>query len=306
MTTSAQLEREAEATRAHIADTLDELRHRISPGQVVDQIVDYAREGSGGTFVRNLRSQVVNNPVPVTLMGAGLAWLMMASRRPGRHRIGSGQSFGQAAGERAASVRDSMSEMGERTSAAASEFSDAVSETASGWAESARSAASDFSTRTRETSSRIQDRAGSAAASVAQSASGMRASAGAASRNIADFFQEQPLVLAGLGLALGAAIGAALPSTRTEDELMGETSDTLKERVTATAEEQLDKGKAVAGKAWDKAKQEAEKQTGEGAKTAPEHHDTGAFVTAAPLAPSDEGGTEQPGFAQRNLVHGRD
>jgi hypothetical protein len=134
----------------------------------------------------------------------------------------------------------------------------------------------------------------------------MRASAGAASRSLADFLQEQPLVLAGLGLALGAAVGAVLPSTRTEDELMGETSDALKEGVATTAEEQLEKGKAVAGKAWDEAKQEAEKQAGDGKTTPISEHDTGEFVTAAPLAPSDEGGNEQPGFAQRNLVHGRD
>ncbi|MNH30911.1 hypothetical protein D3C79_912290 [compost metagenome] len=39
--------------------------------------------------------------------------------------------------------------------------------------------------------------------------------------------QEQPLVLAALGIALGAALGAALPGTRKEDELMGASSDRL-------------------------------------------------------------------------------
>jgi ElaB/YqjD/DUF883 family membrane-anchored ribosome-binding protein len=310
MTTSAQLEREAEATRAHIADTLDELRNRVSPGQVVDQLVDYAREGSGATFVRNLRNQIVDNPLPLTLVSAGLAWLIVASRRTGAgNGISSGRSFGRVAADRTASARESVGEMSDSASAAARDFSDTASETAAGWAESARSTASDFAERARGTTSRLQDQAGAAAASVSHSASGMRASAGAASRSIADFFQEQPLVLAGIGLALGAAIGAALPSTRTEDELMGETSDALKEGAASTAEEQLDKGKAVASKAWEGAKEEAEKQTGDGeaAPAAAEHHEADEFVTAAPLAPSDGGGApEHPEFGPRNLVHGRD
>src|SRR5437660_6645003 len=81
MATSEQLERETEATRAQIAATLDELRGRMTPGQVVDQLVDYARDSGGGEFFRNFGQQVAGNPLPVTLVGAGLAWLMLAGRR---------------------------------------------------------------------------------------------------------------------------------------------------------------------------------------------------------------------------------
>jgi hypothetical protein len=42
------------------------------------------------------------------------------------------------------------------------------------------------------------------------------------SRDMFDFCCDQPLVLAGLGIALGGAVGAAFPSTETEDQLMGE------------------------------------------------------------------------------------
>src|SRR4051812_20537028 len=106
MTTSEQLEREAEATRAQIAATLDELRGRMTPGQVVDQLVDYARDSGGGEFVRNFGQQGVGNPIPVTLVGAGLAWLMMASRRgPARHD-------GAASGGSVDDVAEGMSEAG--------------------------------------------------------------------------------------------------------------------------------------------------------------------------------------------------
>src|SRR6185437_3866358 len=82
MASSEQLEREAEATRVRIEQTLAELRTRISPGQIVDQAVDYARDAAGGDFMRNLSRQAAKNPVPVAVMGAGLVGLMMAPRRP--------------------------------------------------------------------------------------------------------------------------------------------------------------------------------------------------------------------------------
>src|SRR6266567_5779086 len=81
MSTSEQLERETEEERARISETLDELRARMTPGHVVDRLVDYATDSSGGMFFRNLRQQAVDNPVPVALVGAGLAWLAIAGRR---------------------------------------------------------------------------------------------------------------------------------------------------------------------------------------------------------------------------------
>src|SRR5438067_3889572 len=81
MSTSEQLERETEQERARISETLEELRALMTPGQVVDRLVDYATESSGGTFFRNLRQQAIDNPVPVALAGAALVWLAIAGRR---------------------------------------------------------------------------------------------------------------------------------------------------------------------------------------------------------------------------------
>src|ERR1051326_3478096 len=81
---SEQLRRETEQTRAQLADTLEELRARITPGQVVDQLVDYAGDSGAGEFFRNLGRQAASNPLPVTLMGAGLAWLMLAGKTGSR------------------------------------------------------------------------------------------------------------------------------------------------------------------------------------------------------------------------------
>ena len=76
MTYSEQLERETESCREQLADTLDELRMRMTPGEVVDQLVDYAQDTTGGLFFENLKKEVTRNPLPVALMGAGFLWLM--------------------------------------------------------------------------------------------------------------------------------------------------------------------------------------------------------------------------------------
>ena len=44
----------------------------------------------------------------------------------------------------------------------------------------------------------------------------------------ASFVTEQPLLCAAIGVAIGAALASLLPSTETEDQLMGEASDAVK------------------------------------------------------------------------------
>jgi uncharacterized protein DUF3618 len=141
---------------------------------------------------------------------------------------------------------------------------DAALETASHLRDAAGSAASSLRDATSSTYEHSRSRVGDTTAAfgnaasavyggVAQSAgwtaSGMRAfTAGTAAtgRDMADFARDQPLVLMGLGVALGAAVGAAFPPTDTERQLMGEASDDLKEQTRAFAAEQYDKSRSVA------------------------------------------------------------
>ena len=46
-TSSEQLEREAEQSRARLAGKLEALRAQITPGEIVNQLADYARESGG-------------------------------------------------------------------------------------------------------------------------------------------------------------------------------------------------------------------------------------------------------------------
>lgn len=81
-----EIERDLQRRRERVDSTIEELQDRLSPGQLMDQALGYVRgSGSdfGGEFGRNLSRTVRKNPVPVTLVGAGLAWLAAASLSSG-------------------------------------------------------------------------------------------------------------------------------------------------------------------------------------------------------------------------------
>jgi hypothetical protein len=59
----------------------------------------------------------------------------------------------------------------------------------------------------------------------------------AAQSNIADLMDRQPLVLGAIGLGVGAAMAAALPSTSVETDLLGQASADLQARARVVAED---------------------------------------------------------------------
>src|SRR5688572_23392429 len=137
MMSSEQLERQTEQSRADVEQTIDELRARLTPGQLVDEILSYTRDG-GWEFTSNLGRQVTTNPLPVVLIGAGLAWFLLgrdatATNGTGFHQgsrhYGSGNGMGglgDAASKAGEAVQDAFG--GVRHAAESAGF--AVSDTA--------------------------------------------------------------------------------------------------------------------------------------------------------------------------------
>ena len=80
-----EIERDIEATRAEMAETLDVIERKLAPGQLIDQAVDYLRAEGTGSRVGEV---IKRNPLPVVLIGVGLAWLALSelSGRPGDPR----------------------------------------------------------------------------------------------------------------------------------------------------------------------------------------------------------------------------
>ncbi len=334
MSNAEQLERETEQTRAQIADTLDELRACMTPGRVLDQLADRVSGGAAVAFARNLKDQAVNNPLPIALVGAGLAWLMLSRRQSdGSFIHRPGERLRNAVSDAAENVRNAVDRAGQAASAKGAEWnerasglSEDASEGLSSTTERAKQAATEATNSVAETvtsmadatqrrAARNADSVRESAASAAnsardtamQAAESLRGSAGAMSdamqrtasagyeavadstRRTAgalsestkavgnrtlqsgsaflDFCREQPMVLAGLGLFAGAVIGALLPTSETEDQLMGEVSDRVKEYAGDLASEQYDSAKKVGERALDAAKDEPVKQANEQEKT---------------------------------------
>lgn len=78
-----QIEDDIEHTRADLSETLDAIERKLSPSQIVDQATDYFFSGPG-EFGSNLTRQIKANPIPVALIGIGLAWLVLSSQRQRR------------------------------------------------------------------------------------------------------------------------------------------------------------------------------------------------------------------------------
>ena len=82
---SAQLEREVEQQRQRVEDRIGEIKDRLSPGQLVDELLSYTKDG-GQHFAANLGHTVSNNPLPAALLGISLVWLMTGQGPKRWHR----------------------------------------------------------------------------------------------------------------------------------------------------------------------------------------------------------------------------
>jgi hypothetical protein len=83
--TAEELQREVEMQRDKVESTIDEIQAKLSPGQLVDELLAYTK-GGGGEFVSTLQRQVTANPLPVALLGVSLAWLMAKPHDNGPQR----------------------------------------------------------------------------------------------------------------------------------------------------------------------------------------------------------------------------
>jgi hypothetical protein len=184
-------------------------------------------------------------------------------------------SVGGAASSAARSVGDGISGAAGSVGAAASSAADKVRESAG----AARDMAADTASGVRGIAEDAMDQAGKAARDLGETVRDysdalgdqMAGTAERARSQAAELMEqagkqakslvaEQPLLVAAFGLAVGALIAAALPRTKAEDELMGETSDAVKETLGEVVGEQYQKAKEVAGTVAERAKSVAEEE----------------------------------------------
>jgi ElaB/YqjD/DUF883 family membrane-anchored ribosome-binding protein len=264
---AAEIEREVNASRARVEQTLDQIQDRLSPGQMIDQAVSYFRDGGGGEFTRNLGDSVKQNPMPVALIALGVGWMMLAGQQSRRHddpdpmdwdddlddagpyQVGLAEGYSPYQGPGTGDDSGGVSGLGERlkeTGRDAKDSLDGLGEQPREMGDEARErlarAGRDAAGRARQ----VRDRTRHHGRRVKQS--------------VLQTVNEQPLLLGAIGLAIGAALGAAVPPTETEDRLMGETRDEALRRAKEVGLEQAEKARDAAGAIVGAAREEAKKQ----------------------------------------------
>jgi hypothetical protein len=296
-----RLAREAEERRGQLDSTLESLKNRFTPGQIVDEVASYVRNGQGAEMVSNLNRQVRDNPLALGLVGAGIAWLLLGQgvRDSGSRHLSlgdrdrrrdwstdrdwgtdhwreddrdnrfegadhaSGPGLGSRLSSAGSSVGSGLSSAGSTVSDSLSSAGSSISEAAHSTGERISSAASQVSDGASRLGHDVRDAAYDAGRAGYRTAAyaGDRVSelGRRAQRTFVDTLHEEPLILGAIAVAVGAAIGAALPSTRTEDELLGETRDRLRDDALGYGRETLDKASHVAERALHAGDQEAEK-----------------------------------------------
>lgn len=78
---ASEIQRDIESDRRRIEERIDAIQEKMSPGQLIDEVLGYVKSSGGGEYVANLGSAVKANPIPMALMGVSLAWLMTGQRK---------------------------------------------------------------------------------------------------------------------------------------------------------------------------------------------------------------------------------
>ena len=292
------LEREIDEDRRRIEERMNAIQAKMSPGQLLDEALGWAKSSGGGEYVANLGNAVKTNPIPVALMGVGMAWLMANPagsrtaqtdqsdyeeenyplapvqgpvRRTGPVQIDGEYRYSHFADESGSRFKALTDETGRR----AGHFMDDAGRTYRGFADAAGQQIHDIRDETgrlfdeasgwvaktwRRMGATASQASGSVAASFRSVRDGtmsrtdaLRDQASDMNSAILNHFRDQPLIGGALAFALGAAIGAALPNTRREDEMMGEMSDDMREQIAAKASDVRDKAEEVASDVYEKA-----------------------------------------------------
>jgi hypothetical protein len=76
---SEALEKDVAAERQRVEAAVDAIQQRLTPGQLVDEILTYSQHAGTG-LAANLSKAVAANPIPAALIGVGLIWLMLAQK----------------------------------------------------------------------------------------------------------------------------------------------------------------------------------------------------------------------------------
>ncbi len=301
-----RIERDLDQTRSRLGSHLSELQSRLSPGQVVDDLMGYFRGSEGADFGRSLLDNVRANPIPAAITGIGLAWLMASNPRAGQ---APGSFGGGLRGPGAdwnnfdattARLRGAEQGVSRHPNEAEHDYTYRLDEArghAVGLSRSTDETSESFGQRIRDALANAQQtmargvhdlrdqvsssagaagNAISSAGAVAQDAAKQAGNAlsqrgqvaGKAGGNLIAAVTESPVLLGVLGLAAGALLGALLPQSHEEEAALGGIAGQARDTVSGLAKDAMERGSSVAQTVLDKGSESAKAHGLTGDKTA--------------------------------------
>lgn len=261
MRESAQLQREAEAQRAGLSNTLGQLRDGMTTSALSAELVGVLRDSSL-TLVKSLADLARSNPGAALLIGAGLT--MMLTKTTGADVMSTASSalkaatsagadaavaaaggVKSAAGSAADTAKSLAGQAGDKVAAMAGKVSDMATDTADKVGHVAADTAASLKDKATETAGSLRGAAGEQVDQARHMVESGKETAqhlnDDATRLAMDtkqavtkLFEEQPILVAALGTAIGALFGAALPVSQAERNVLGK-----------VGAEAIDKGREV-------------------------------------------------------------
>ena len=243
--TPAELEREVEDARSRIDRTVEALKDKMQPKELFDEATKMMGQTSNKVLTTAVE-QLRENPIPIALIGLGVAWLAISQTR--RASAGSGYPEGYYPTYEGYDDDESLrGKVRAKAEAAKAKLAD-TAEQAKQRLASAQTHAGDGLATARGKASEY--------AHVAQEKAGEYGRY--AKRRFDETLDHEPLVIGAIGLAVGAAIGAALPASPVERRYFGPARNKAAEAAKAS----IGQVKDVAQRAYGQVKDELHRQTG--------------------------------------------
>ena len=189
------------------------------------------------------------------------------------------RSYGNTGGSVTGQVRDAAGNLVGQAQQTASSVAGQAQNTVSNLASSAQQTAGNLASSAQQTAGNLassaQDTVGNLASTAQQTAGQVVDTVQDRAGQIVDTAQYQaqrledtvqrqlsqnPLAVGAVALALGAAVGLAIPQTEKEDQLMGEARDNLVEKAQEVASQTMEKVQQVAGEVTEGAKETVQQQ----------------------------------------------
>src|SRR3546814_11695846 len=93
------MEEEVGSMRRSVGEKAEHLRERMSSSDLMESILEFARS-NGGAIASGVGRTVREHPVQIVMIGAGIAWLAISSRRSHHAVSANGSTPGYHSGSR--------------------------------------------------------------------------------------------------------------------------------------------------------------------------------------------------------------